>query len=207
MVLNLHSEFLNEIKNVPVVPFAFMCSVIGGIIIFLTMLIIGPIMVIGLQVAITAASSSGTAISGLNNLNGLGILGLLILVIGVPIGMFISIFVTTAILTIFYNLIAPKIGGIKLNLRNTIGNLHEIDSIPVTLCSYHNSCWNFVWTFSTGYNSIIFSCHGPRTLNPIDILGFNVVYDLVIGFIIYIIIAFLYNYLRPRIGGVKLEII
>ena len=206
--IKLGFENLNEIKNVPVVPFAFMSSAISGIIVFLIMLITGPILVIGLQAAITAASSSGTAIPGLNSLNGLGILGLLILVIGVPIGMFILIFVTTAIMTIFYNLIAPKIGGIKLNLRNTIGNLHEIDSIPVLPFAVIITVVGTLFGLLVQVIILLFSvAMGQALLTQLISLVLSVVYDLVFGFIIYIIIAFLYNYLRPRIGGVKLEII
>jgi hypothetical protein len=206
--IKLGFENLNEIKNVPVVPFALMTSVIGGIIIFLTMLITGPILVVGIQAAITAASTSGTVIPGLNSLSALGILGILILVVGVPIGMFILIFITTAIMAIFYNLIAPKIGGIKLNFRNAIGNLYEINSIPLLPFAIVTTVVGTLFGLLVQIISLIFSVAiGQALLTQVISLVLSVGYDLVFGFIIYIIIAFLYNYLRPKIGGVKLEII
>lgn len=206
--IKLGFENLNEIKNVPAVPFALMTSVIGGIIIFLTMLITGPILVVGIQAAITAASTSGTVIPGLNSLSGLGILEILILVVGVPIGMFILIFITTAIMAIFYNLIAPKIGGIKLNFGNAIGNLYEINSIPLLPFAIVTTVVGTLFGLLVQIISLIFSVAiGQALLTQVISLVLNVVYDLVFGFIIYIIIAFLYNYLRPKIGGVKLEIV
>ena len=206
--IKLGFENLNEIKNVPAVPFALMTSVIGGIIIFLTMLITGPILVVGIQTAITAASTSGTVIPGLNSLSGLGILEILILVVGVPIGMFILIFITTAIMAIFYNLIAPKIGGIKLNFGNAIGNLYEINSIPLLPFAIATTVVGTLFGLLVQIISLIFSVAiGQALLTQVISLVLNVVYDLVFGFIIYIIIAFLYNYLRPKIGGVKLEIV
>jgi len=205
--IKLGFEDMNEIKNVPVVPFALMTSVLSGIIIFLIMLIVGPILAVSLQAAAIAASSAGTAIPGLASVAALGIVGMLILIIGLPIAMFISIFIATAIMAILYNTLAPKIGGIKFNFGNAVGNISEIESIPVVPFALITTIVITIFGLITQLISFIIAIvSGQAVATQLIMLILSVVFDLVIGFIIYAISAFLYNYFRPKIGGIKLEI-
>jgi len=205
--IKLGFEDMNEIKNVPVVPFALMTSVLSGIIIFLIMLIVGPILAVSLQAAAIAASSAGTAIPGLASVAALGIVGMLILIIGLPIAMFISIFIATAIMAILYNTLAPKIGGIKFNFGNAVGNISEIESIPVFPFALITTIVITIFGLITQLISFIIAIvSGQAVATQLIMLILSVVFDLVIGFIIYAISAFLYNYFRPKIGGIKLEI-
>lgn len=205
--IKLGFEDLKEIKNVPVVPFAFMISAISGIIVFIIMLIIGPILVLGLQAAALSASAAGTAIPGLPNFGGMGLIGLLILVIGVPIGMFILTFISSAIMTIFYNFLAPKIGGIQFNFGNAIGKFHEIESIPVVSFALITAIVITLFSFLIQVISLIISIAvGAAIIPELISLVTSIVVSLIFGFVIYAITAALYNYLQPRIGGIKLEI-
>lgn len=205
--IKLGFEDMNEIKNVPVVPFALMTSVLSGIIIFLIMLIVGPILAVSLQAAAIAASSAGTAIPGLASVAALGIVGMLILIIGLPIAMFISIFIATAIMAILYNTLAPKIGGIKFNFGNAVGNISEIESIPVFPFALITTIVITIFGLITQLISFVIAiASGQAVATQLIMLILSVVFDLVIGFIIYAISAFLYNYFRPKIGGIKLEI-
>lgn len=200
-------EDMNEITNVPVMPFALMISALSGIIIFLIMLIVGPILAVGLQGAAIAASSTGTAVPGLATLGALGIVGMLIMVIGVPIVMFISIFIATGIMAIFYNLLAPKIGGIKFNFGSAMGNLFEIESVPVVPFALITTVVLTIFGLITQLISFIVAITmGQAVVAQLISLILSVVFDLVFGFIIYAISAVLYNYFRPKIGGIKLEI-
>jgi hypothetical protein len=202
--IKLGFEDMNEIKNVPVVPFALMASALGGIIIFLIMLIVGPIIAVSLQVA---ASSAGAAIPGLSSFPALGIVGILIMVIGVPIIMFISIFIATAIMAIIYNLLAPKIGGIKFNFGNAVENLFEIESIPVVPFAIITTVVITLFGLITQVISFIAAiAMGQSIATQLISLVTSVLIDLVFGFIIYALTAFLYNYFRPKIGGIKLQI-
>ena len=202
--IKLGFEDMNEIKNVPVVPFALMASALGGIIIFLIMLIVGPIIAVSLQVA---ASSAGAAIPGLSSFPALGIVGILIMVIGVPIIMFISIFIATAIMAIIYNLLAPKIGGIKFNFGNAVENLFEIESIPVVPFAIITTVVITLFGLITQVISFIGAiAMGQSIATQLISLVTSVLIDLVFGFIIYALTAFLYNYFRPKIGGIKLQI-
>ena len=202
--IKLGFEDMNEIKNVPVVPLALMASALGGIIIFLIMLIVGPIIAVSLQVA---ASSAGAAIPGLSSFPALGIVGILIMVIGVPIVMFISIFIATAIMAIIYNLLAPKIGGIKFNFGSAVENLFEIESIPVVPFAIITTVVITLFGLITQVISFIAAvAMGQSITTQLISLVTSVLTDLVFGFIIYALTAFLYNYFRPKIGGIKLQI-
>ena len=202
--IKLGFEDMNEIKNVPVVPFALMASALGGIIIFLIMLIVGPIIAVSLQVA---ASSAGAAIPGLSSFPALGIVGILIMVIGVPIIVFISIFIATAIMAIIYNLLAPKMGGIKFNFGNAVENLFEIESIPVVPFAIITTVVITLFGLITQVISFIAAiAMGQSIATQLISLVTSVLIDLVFGFIIYALTAFLYNYFRPKIGGIKLQI-
>jgi hypothetical protein len=205
--IKLGFEDLKEIKKVPIVPFALMTSALGGILIFLIMLIVGPILAFGLQAASIAASSAGTAVPGMASFGALGLLGMLILVVGVPIGMFIAIFIVTAIMTFFYNLLAPKIGGIQFNFGNAVDKIYEIESIPVLPFAVITTVVITLFSLLTqGISLIIAVAMGAGFLSEIISLVISVVFNLIFGLIIYALTAFLYNYLKPRIGGIKLEI-
>jgi hypothetical protein len=129
------------------------------------------------------------------------------MVIGVPIIMFISIFIATAIMAIIYNLLAPKIGGIKFNFGNAVENLFEIESIPVVPFAIITTVVITLFELITQVISFIAAiAMGQSIATQLISLVTSVLIDLVFGFIIYALTAFLYNYFRPKIGGIKLQI-
>lgn len=205
--IKLGFEDLKEIKNIPVVPVSLMIAAIVGILTFIAMLIIGPILTISLQGAALAANTAAPGVPGLSNIGALGILGLLILVIGVPIAIFIMVFIGTAIITFLYNLLAPKIGGIQFNFGNAVSNVFEIESIPAVPFALITAV--VLTIFNLIIRLIVFViavASGLSLAEQLITLVVGVLVYLVIGFIIYAITAILYNYLRPKIGGIKLEI-
>lgn len=205
--IKLGFEDLTEIKNIPVVPFALMLAAIGGIITFIAMLIIGPIIAISLQATALAASMAGTAVPDISSIGALGVIGLLIMVIGIPIAIFIGTFISTAIIAVIYNYLAPKIGGIQFNFGNAIGNIFEIESIPVIPFALITAIVLTIFNLIVRVIAFIIAVVSGSTLTEQLInLVLGVVVYLIIGFIVYAITAFLYNYLRPKIGGIKLEI-
>ena len=204
--IKLGFEELKEIKNVPVVPFALMTAALVGLLTFLIMLILGPLFAFGIQSA--ALASAGAAdIPGLASLGAFGLIGLVILVVGVPIGIFISVFISTAIMAFLYNVLAPKIGGIELNFTNVAGNFFEIESIPVVKFALITTLVLTLFELIVGVISLILAIvMGTSFVSGLIDLVVRVVSYLIIGFILYAITAFLYNFLRPKIGGIKLEI-
>ena len=96
------------IKSIPVVPFALMVGAIAGVLGFIWALILS---IFGASIlALVPAEQASVAIAG-------GILGAIILIIVVTIGAFVAGFITYAIIAIAYNFLAPKLGGIKLELE------------------------------------------------------------------------------------------
>lgn len=97
-----------EIKSIPVMPFALMIGAIGGVLGFIWSLIV---VIFGASLlALVPAQEAGAVIAG-------GILGAIILIIFATIGAFIAGFITYAIIALIYNFLAPKLGGIRLELE------------------------------------------------------------------------------------------
>lgn len=204
--IKLELKDMKEIVGVPVVPFALMLSAIGATIVFIAMLIIGPLIMIGLQAAVIGAAYQGTVIPGIGSIGALGIVGLLILIIGVPIVMFVASFIMTALTAIFYNLLAPKIGGIEFEFEALKEKLYGIKSIPpiklALIVSIVMAIVNLIFELISTVSSIAM---GSAAVTEVIGLVISVVLNLVITFILYAIMAVLYNYLAPKIGSVKIE--
>ena len=204
--IKLELRDMKEIVGVPVVPFALMISAIGATIVFIAMLIIGPLIMIGLQAAVIGAAYQGTVIPGLSSIGALGIVGLLILIIGVPIVMFVASFIMTALTAIIYNLLAPKIGGIEFEFEALKEKLYGINSIPaVKLALITAIVMAIVNLIFEAISTVINTAMGSSVVAGVISLLINVVVNLVVSFIIYAIMAVLYNYLAPKIGSVKIE--
>lgn len=204
--IKLELRDMKEIVGVPVVPFALMISAIGATIVFIAMLIIGPLIMIGLQAAVIGAAYQGTVIPGLSSIGALGIVGLLILIIGVPIVMFVASFIMTALTAIIYNLLAPKIGGIEFEFEALKEKLYGINSIPaVKLALITAIVMAIVNLIFEAISTVINTAMGSSVVAGVISLLINVVVNLVVSFVIYAIMAVLYNYLAPKIGSVKIE--
>ncbi len=205
--IKLELRDMKEVVGVPVVPFALMLSAIGATIVFIAMLIIGPLLMIGLQAAVIGAAYQGTVIPGLSSIGALGIVGLLILIIGLPIVMFVASFIMTALTAIIYNLLAPKIGGIEFEFEALKEKLYGIKSIPAVklalITAIVMAIVNLIFEAISTISSIAM---GSSAVAGVISLLINVVVNLVVSFIIYAIMAVLYNYLAPKIGSVKVEL-
>jgi len=197
---------LKEIRTIPVVPFALMSASIGGLLTFLTMLIIGPLFAFGIQSAAIAGAGAAN-IPGLASLGSFGLIWMFIMIVGIPIVAFIAIFIAVAVGAIFYNLLAPRVGGVELNFGNASGNLFEIESVPLVKFALIITLVLTLIQLILGVIDLIISIvTGSSAVGALIGLVIRVVTSLVVSFILYVIMAYLYNYLRPRIGGIKLEI-
>ncbi|AUB60970.1 hypothetical protein BK009_09945 [Methanobacterium subterraneum] len=197
---------MEEITSISVIPASLMLSLLYTIITFLIMLIVAPILVVALQGAALAAISTSTSVAGLDGLGALGIIGIIIMIIGVPILVLVATFISTAIMALVYNFLAPQIGGVKLkfaSIRENIFEIKKIAPIPVALIgAVVVTIVNFI--FSLPSLAMYFA-----TSNPWGGIGYflgNTIGTLVFTFIIYTIMALLYNFLRSVIGGVELEL-
>jgi len=197
---------LKEIRTIPVVPFALMSASIGGLLTFLTMLIIGPLFAFGIQSAALAGAGAAD-IPGLASLGSFGLIWMFIMIVGIPIVAFIATFIAIAVAAILYNLLAPKVGGVELNFGSASGNLFEIESIPIVKFALITTLVLTIIELILGVVNLVISIAlGSSAVGALIGLVIRVVSVLVVGFILYAIIAYLYNYLRPKIGGIKLEV-
>lgn len=99
---------IKEIKSVPVIPFALITGALLAVITFIMTVLFA---IFGIStLAFIPAQNMGSIL-------GAGLLGAIILIIVGTIGAFISGFIIYAIVAIIYNLLAPKIGGIRLELE------------------------------------------------------------------------------------------
>ncbi|MBM4241643.1 MAG: hypothetical protein FJ150_08300 [Euryarchaeota archaeon] len=99
---------IKEIRSIPVVPFALITAAVLAVIMF----IVGIIMTIfgGTMLAFLPTQQFGSVLAG-------GAMMAVVFIIIVPIVYFIIGFIMYAILALIYNVLAPRIGGIKLELE------------------------------------------------------------------------------------------
>lgn len=102
---------IKEIKSIPVVSFALIVALVLAII----MLVIGIIMAI-LGISMYSMMPYYFNMMGMMNYMYAG-MGVLYFVVIMPITVFICGFIISAFAAIIYNLLAPRIGGIKLGLE------------------------------------------------------------------------------------------
>lgn len=206
---------LKEIISVDIVPFTLMTSSIQA-----AMALIFAIMfVITLGILSTSIPQAG-------QLGVVTSLGLAIIVI-YPVGTFLLGVMVSFLTALFYNVLAPRVGGVKLEFEGD-----EIISIPVVpfslITSFIEAIWAFIIglliaavlvplagmlgtmvplvaneTVSTGLNASLgaFGAFGALFL----IVGLPILVFL-FGFLGHALFAVFYNFLIPRIGGIKLEI-
>jgi hypothetical protein len=197
---------MKEIISMPVIPLSLMLSAVYTILTFLIMLIVAPLMMLIIQGAAIAAVSTSSAVSELGGLGALGIIGIILMIILTPIVVFIITFVYSALFALLYNFLAPKMGGIRLKFSSVKDNLFEIRKIkPVPLAlilAMVTTILNFL--FSIPQIVMYFAVGEP--LVAVGYLLSDTVGYFIIIFITYAIMTLLYNFLRPKIGGVELEL-
>lgn len=209
--IKLEMEDLSEIKSVPIVQFALITSAVSAILALIIALIIVPffaayVSILAGVMSSVSANLTSTTVPNISGLGALGTIGSIILIIGIPVGTFIISFIAYAIIAIIYNFITPKIGGIKFEfalVREEIFELKIIEIIPFALVTATIAA---VIGFIIGIIILIISLIGGLWyVGVIALLGFTI--GAFIGvFIMYAILALVYNYISPKIGGIQLEL-
>lgn len=120
---------VKEIKHVRAAPFTLMTSVIHAILAF----IVAILLLLGLGVL--AAIPQLSAISGV--LLTLGVA----LVILIPLTSFFYNIVGAFVMALLYNVLAPKVGGVKLGMEG-----EEVRSIPVVSYALIMACISAILT-------------------------------------------------------------
>lgn len=110
---------MKEVKSLPVVAFSLIISVISLILTFIAGIIwfiIGYSALLSLSSFIISLNNNTTAV--VNSVAGsISAMGALYLIIVWPIMAFIGTFILAAIIALLYNALAPRVGGIKLEIE------------------------------------------------------------------------------------------
>lgn len=197
---------MKEIRSLPVIPLSLMTSFIYTILTFLIMLIVAPLLVMVLQGAALASISTSNSMVGLEGLGAIGFIGIIIMIIGIPILVFVGTFIYTAIMALLYNFLAPKMGGIRLKFNTIKDNSFEIKKIPPIPLALIGAVVLTILNFIFSLPSLALYFATGNVLGGIGYFLGNIIGSFIAIFIIYAIMALLYNYLRPIIGGVELEL-
>lgn len=197
---------MKEVRSLPVIPLSLMVSILYTIFTFLITLIVAPILMLVLQGAAVASLSASSSVPELSGLGALGIIGIIMMIIGIPIMVFIVAFIGSALTALFYNFLAPKIGGVRFKFSQVKDNLFEIKKIkPVPLALIGAVVLTIV-NFIFNIPLIIMYFAVGKPLFAMGYLLGNIVGYFIFYFIICALTALLYNFLRPAIGAVELEL-
>jgi hypothetical protein len=120
-------------------------------------------------------------------------------IIMILFGSFIITFVFILIGTYLYNFIASKGRGIVLELSEENG-LTAIDSIDMKRFAIVIAIISVVATLITGIIGLI---SGGNAVNLI----INIISSLISGFVVAALMAIFYNFLAPKLGKLKIELI
>ena len=209
--IKLGLENLSEIKSIPVMPFALITSTISAVFVLIIALIVMPFVAAYIPVVSQLMSSlplNRTTIpaESISAFGTFGVIGSILSIIILPIVAFIIIFIIDAILAALYNLIAPRIGGIKLEFAANADNMYEILSVAPVQLALISAVIAAICGIIIGIIAIIISAtYGTVIAGVMFLAGFTI--GLLVGvFIVYTILALIYNFLRPKIGGIKLEL-
>ena len=204
----------DEVKNVPAVPFALITAGVGAVWAFIIGLVLAAIIIplttltstlIPLVANITANATNMTPAT-LPTGSAVGIGGVvlaLVLIVGLPIFVFIAGFIYNTLWAIFYNLLIPRVGGVRL-LFAPAGTAHEITSIPVVAAALAFAVVATVFGIIQGIFGLINGLMAGSASMAFGSLFSNIIGGFIGTFIMVALITILYNYLAPRIGGVQL---
>ena len=214
---------VKEIKSVKLTPFTRMSASIYGV--------LGFIAALGMLIALTIMQAAGVLpqLGQFNVVTGLGIP----IIILFPIGAFFSTIVISFFSAMLYNILVPRLGGIKLELD---GN--EVVKIPVISYALILSAIGSIWAFIVGLvlaaaispifslisalpeasniTANITSATGGAMPTGVEFGAAGIVVSLaliiglpimvfVFGFIWNALFALFYNYVATRVAKIQLE--
>jgi len=204
--IKLKLDDMEEIKVIPVIPLSLMVSAVNTIYILILMLIVAPILMLALQSAALAAISTTSSLPEIGGFSALGIIGIIMMIIGIPIMTFISTFIYSAIMALLYNFLTPKIGGIRLKFNSLQGNLFELKKIKPIPLALIFAVVTTILNLIVSIPNIIMYLTLKEPLFAIGFLIGDIVGTFILVFVISAITALIYNFLRPTIGGIELEL-
>lgn len=207
----------SDVTTIPVVPFALIIAAIETIWAFIfglfmaaalapiTALLSGSIPVVSQAIA-NATNTTGAALPTGAAVGAFGVISVLFLIIALPIAVFVIGFIANALAAIFYNNIATKVSTIKLEFAAISETLHELKAIPPIPTALAVAVVFTIFGLIRGILSLINVSAQGNVGEGVILLVTNIVGYFVLYFILVALGAFIYNFLVPRIGGIKLSL-
>jgi len=201
-----------ELKSIPVVPLALILACITAILTFIMGLYMGlagssvfslisGIIPIAANVAANATNvTNATALPTGAGMEAIAGIWALFWIIIMPIIVFIFSFIGYALFAIFYNILIPKIGGMKLIFAEA-ANGFELTNIPVVPASLSISV---VFAVLGAIYGFIMGLAALDIVLAITSLILYAIMYFISYFIIVALATIIYNFLQPKIGGIKL---
>lgn len=213
----------NEITQIPVKAFTLIIASIEAIWALIIGLFLAAAIIPFTDIIIRVINFTANAIERSIDISGatllintvLGTNGVtlaLILIIGLPLVAFVYGLVSNGLFAIFYNYIATKFIKMQLDIEVVSGTLHEIKSLPVVAAAAPLSgavfgafgvIMGLITLLSlavTGNPSV------GNIINDLTIIVLNGISYFLGYFLIFALIAVIYNFLAPKIGGIKLKL-
>lgn len=205
----------NNLKEIPIVPFALILSIIMAIWTFIMGLLLTTLLapitgLIGsvIPIAIPLATNGTATGVGLDSLLGsLVALGAIFFIIVLPILVFIFGFIGHAIFAIVYNFITTRVSKVQLDLEASAGAWNKLTSIPLLPATLALTITVTIiqFVFNLLPQALSVMAAGEVAGGIIVLIGGLIAY-FILEFIVIAIAVSIYNFLAPQIGAVQLEL-
>lgn len=199
----------NNVVEIPIVPFALILAIIQAIWAFIIGLVlataIAPVTgLIGTSIPLIS-NATNTSFTGAAFGAGTAVL-YAFLIIGLPILVLIFGIIWNALFAIFYNYIATRVSKIQLNFAAMTASWHELTFIPIIPAALALAIVFAVFGFINGLiNLASLAANGQAAAGVISLIT-NTIMNFIMYFIVVAIGTWLYNFLAPRIGAIKLAL-
>ncbi|WP_414469846.1 hypothetical protein [Methanobacterium sp. ACI-7] len=196
----------NNVAEIPIVPFALILSIIMAIWAFIIGLLVTTAFLpvagfIATAIPMFANVTNGTATgAGFSSLIGLGAIFFIVIM---PILVLIFGFIGHALFAVFYNYIATRVAKIQLNFESMAEGWYKLVDIPIVPIALALAVISAIFALIQGILSL---GAAPDIVTGIVSLIVNIILNFIWTFIVVAIATFLYNFLAPRIGAVKLAL-
>jgi hypothetical protein len=119
---------------------------------------------------------------------------------------FIFGFIFNALVAIFYNYIATRVAKIQLNFQEAGNNLKELINIPIVPITLSVATIAAIFGLLNGLMRLAtLSAAGDVGAGVIALI-MAIIGNFIAVFILMALGTFFYNFLAPKIGGVKLQL-
>lgn len=197
----------NNVASIPVVPFALILSIIMAIWAFIFGLLAATLLapvtgLIGTAIPMIGNATNMTALTGAG-FGALVAFGAVFFIIIMPILVFIFAFIGHALFALFYNYIAIRVSKIQLDFEAITDSFNRLVNIPIVPAALALAIISAIFGLIQGILNI---GAAPNISSGILALILDIIINFIATFIIVAIGAWLYNFLAPRIGAIKLAL-